>query len=44
MDYVQVIISSAPGLSWNAMLKLRRIALKPFSDPVMYILFESKKI
>ena len=44
MDYVQVIISSAPGLSWNAMVKMRRIVLKPFSDPVINILFESKKI
>ena len=35
MDYVQVI--SAPGLSWDAMLKMTKVKLKLIIDPDMHI-------
>ena len=31
---------SAPGLSWDAMLKMKKIKLKDITDPNMYIFFE----
>src|SRR5699024_5762813 len=31
---------SAPGLSWNAMLKLTEVKLDTLSDPTMYNIFE----
>ena len=31
---------SAPGLSWDAMLKMRKIKLELIPDPDMYIFFE----
>ena len=31
---------SAPGLSWDAMLKMTEIELELIPDPNMYILFE----
>ena len=37
MDCVQV---SAPALSWDAMLNMRKIKLELISDPDMYIFFE----
>ena len=30
----------APGLSWDAMLKMTKIKLEPIIDPDMYIFFE----
>ena len=31
---------SAPGLSWDAMLKMTRVTLEKISDPDMYMFFE----
>ena len=31
---------SAPGLSWNAMLKMTKIELEKISDPNKYMFFE----
>ena len=31
---------SAPGLSWDAMLKMKKTKLKLITDPDMYIFFE----
>ena len=31
---------SAPGLSWDAMLKMEKIKLELITDPDMYIFFE----
>ena len=33
---------SAPGLSWDAMLKMATIELELISDPDMYIFFEKR--
>ena len=38
MDYVQVIILSAPVLSWYAMLKMTKVVLDLIPDPDTYIL------
>ena len=32
---------SAPGLSWDAMLKMTKIELEKINDPNMYIFIES---
>ena len=33
---------SAPGLSWDAMLKMTKIELEKISDPDKYMFFEQK--
>ena len=40
MDYISHYLS-APGLSWDAMLKMTKIELELIPDPDMYIFFEN---
>ena len=36
-------IFSAPGLSWDAMLKMTRVTLEKTNDPDEYMFFEQRK-
>ena len=40
MVQIHVIIISAPGLSWDAILKMTKIELEKISDPDKYKFFE----